>query len=115
MADDPYRVLGVEQGTDLADIRRAYLAHLRANHPDLRPGDAEAEERTRELTQAWEQVRTRDGRSSSGRGAPPPRRRPTEVAYSRHQRDFRSAFTTATLRVALIVLALGLVLVAYAR
>jgi curved DNA-binding protein CbpA len=116
MADDPYRVLGVEQGTDLAQIRRAYLARLRANHPDVRPGDEDAEERTRELNHAWEQVRARHGRApSSARGAPQPRTRSDTVAYSRHQRDFRSAFTTATLRVALIVLALGLVLVAFAR
>ncbi|HSJ44862.1 MAG TPA: J domain-containing protein [Euzebyales bacterium] len=115
MADDPYRVLGVEQGTDIAQIRRAYLAQLRANHPDVRPGDAAAEERTRELNSAWEQVRTRHERTSSGPRPPPPRTRPTAAAYSHHQRDFRTAFTTATLRVALIVLALGLVLVAFAR
>lgn len=114
MADDPYHVLGVEQGTDLAQIRRAYLARLRANHPDVRPGDVEAEERTRQLNQAWEQVQARHGRGpSSQRGAP--RARPAAAAYSRHQRDFRSAFTTATLRLALLVLALGLVLVAFAR
>lgn len=116
MADDPYRVLGVEQGTDLAQIRRAYLAHLRANHPDVRPGDVDAEERTRELNHAWEQVRARHGHlPSSGRSAPPPRTRPPGAAYSRQQRNFRSAFTTATLRIALIVVALGLVLVAFAR
>lgn len=116
MADDPYRVLGVERGSDLAEIRRAYLARLRANHPDLRPGDRDAEERTRELNQAWERVRDRHGRaSSSPPGAPQPRTRPETAAYSHHQRDFRSAFTAATLRVALIVLALGLVLVAFAR
>jgi curved DNA-binding protein CbpA len=116
MADDPYHVLGVEHDTDLAQIRRAYLARLRAVHPDVRPGDVEAEERTRELNHAWEQVRARDGNaSSSGDGAPPPRTRPAGVAYSRGQREFRSAFTTAMLRVALLVIALGLVLVAFAR
>lgn len=116
MADDPYRVLGVEPGTDLAQIRRAYLARLRANHPDVRPGDTDAEERTRELNRAWDQVRARHGRApSSGRDMPPPRRRPAAAAYSHHQRDFRDAFTVASLRVALIVLALGLVLVAFAR
>jgi curved DNA-binding protein CbpA len=112
MADDPYQVLGVAPDADLAHIRRAYLAHLRVNHPDVRPGDAEAEQRTRELNHAWEQVsaRRRTGAAGSGTdGAPQPRQRPSTVAYSHAHRDLRTAFTTATVRVALLVLAFGLV------
>lgn len=116
MTDDPYDVLGVEWGTELAQIRRAYLARLRANHPDVRPGDVDAEARTRDLNHAWEQVRARQGRGQAPTGPTrPPRTRPAAPAYSRRQRDFRSAFTAATLRIALLVLACGLVLVAFAR
>lgn len=116
MADDPYQVLGVDQGADLAQIRRAYLARLRASHPDVRPGDVEAEARTRELNQAWEQVRNRHGRGRpGGAGTAPLRSRPPTAAYSHDRVDFRSAFTAATLRSALLILALGLVLVAFVR
>lgn len=116
MADDPYQVLGVDQGADLAQIRRAYLALLRASHPDIRPGDVEAEARTRELNHAWEQVRNRHGRGRPGGArAAPSRTRSSTAAYSQDRVDFRSAFTAATLRIALLVLALGLVLVAIAR
>jgi hypothetical protein len=116
MPDDPYQVLGVDPGSDLAQIRRAYLAQLREHHPDLRPGDAAAEDRTRELNRAWEQVRRR----GAGPPAPPTpsaaRERTRQPAYSGDQRSFRTAFTAATLRIALAMLALGLVLlVALAR
>jgi molecular chaperone DnaJ len=113
MPDDPYAVLGVDPTADLADIRRAYLAQLRASHPDLRPGDAAAEERTRDLNWAWTQVRARRG--GVARRTPRPSRRPApprRQVYSEHQRAFRSAFTTATLRIALAMVALGLVLLA---
>jgi curved DNA-binding protein CbpA len=110
MADDPYQVLGVAPDADLAHIRRAYLARLRVNHPDVRPGDAEAEQRTRELNHAWEQVRNRRRAGAEGdrSTATRPRQRPATKAYSHTRRDFRAAFTTATLRVALLVLAFGL-------
>lgn len=113
MPDDPYQVLGVDPRSDLAQIRRAYLAQLREHHPDLRPGDAAAEHRTRELNRAWEQVRRR----GTGPPMPPaPRPRARRPAYSGDQRSFRTAFTAATLRIALAMLALGLVLlVALAR
>lgn len=118
MADDPYTVLGVDPGADLTEVRRAYLARLRASHPDLRPGDAAAEERTRELNRAWEQVRAR--RTAAARGAAtthprPAMHRPPRRAYSEHRSDFRTAFTTATLRIAFAVLALGLLLIALLR
>ena len=111
MADDPYDVLGVEPGADIAQIRRAYLAQLRRSHPDLFPGDAQAEQRTRELNRAWAEVRRRH----RGAARVPPRTstpRHPQPAYSNDQRAFRTAFTTATLRVLLAVLALGLVLLA---
>lgn len=109
MADDPYQVLGVERSDDLAHIRRAYLAQLRDHHPDVRPGDADAERRTRELNRAWEQVRARRA-APGGDVAPPPRPRRSTPAYSADQRAFRTAFTTASLRLALILFAFGLLL-----
>ncbi|MBW3606687.1 MAG: J domain-containing protein [Actinobacteria bacterium] len=110
MADDPYQVLGVERDADPAAIRRAYLAQLRANHPDVRPGDAAAEERTRRLNQAWDEIRRQAPGGVPRTPAPLTRQQPAARAYSDQQRDFRAAFTTATLRIALAVVALGLVL-----
>lgn len=110
VADDPYAVLGVEPSTDIAQIRKAYLAQLRRNHPDLRPGDTAAEQRTRELNRAWEQVRNRRPGAVVPSARTPDPRRAVRPAYSHDQHRFRLAFTAATLRVALAVVAIGLIL-----
>jgi hypothetical protein len=112
MADDPYEVLGVEPGTDIAQIRRAYLNALRRSHPDLFPGDAAAEQRTRELNRAWAEVSGRHGRAPQATGRRPAPPRTPQPAYSDDRSAFRVAFTTATLRVVLAIVAVGLVLLA---
>jgi hypothetical protein len=112
MADDPYAVLGVEPGTDIAQIRKAYLAQLRESHPDLRPGDAAAEQRTRELNHAWEQVRNRRPGMPVQPAASPDPVRDVRPAYSSDQHRFQLAFTSATLRVAVALVAIGLLLLA---
>ena len=116
MSDDPYAVLGVEPSTDIAQIRKAYLAQLRQSHPDVRPGDTAAELRTRELNRAWEQVRNRRASAPvQAAGSADPRcdrpdRSDVRPAYSHDQHRFRLAFTSATLRVALALVAIGLML-----
>jgi curved DNA-binding protein len=51
---DLYAILGVERDADLETIRKAYRKLARQNHPDLNPGDSEAEERFKEISRAWE-------------------------------------------------------------
>ena len=45
MADkrDYYEVLGVEKGADDAAIKKAYRSLAKKYHPDMNPGNAEAE------------------------------------------------------------------------
>ena len=45
MADDPYRVLGVQKDATDAEIKRTYRKLARQHHPDRNPDDAAAEER----------------------------------------------------------------------
>jgi len=53
MADrDPYEVLGVEKTASQEAIRRAYRALAKKHHPDLNPGDAEAERLFKEAANA---------------------------------------------------------------
>jgi curved DNA-binding protein len=51
---DLYEVLGVPRDADVDAIRKAYRKLARKHHPDLNPGDKPAEERFKEISQAWE-------------------------------------------------------------
>ncbi len=51
---DLYGVLGVPEGADADAIKKAYRELAKRYHPDANPGDAKAEERFKELGQAYE-------------------------------------------------------------
>jgi DnaJ-class molecular chaperone len=76
-SNDPYRLLGVPRGANGDDVRKAYRRLARAHHPDANPDDPAAEERFKEIQQAYEILsnpekhRAYDERSSR----PSPRRK----------------------------------------
>ena len=51
---DYYEVLGIDKGADEAAIKKAYRTMAKKNHPDLNPGDKEAEERFKEINEAYQ-------------------------------------------------------------
>ena len=51
---DYYAVLGVKRDANQAEIKRAFRKLARAHHPDLKPGDAAAERRFKEVNEANE-------------------------------------------------------------
>lgn len=55
MADkrDYYEVLGVDKNADDAAIKKAYRALAKKYHPDINPGDAEAEAKFKEASEAY--------------------------------------------------------------
>ncbi len=59
---DFYIVLGVERGAAAVDIKRAYKRLARRLHPDLNPGDHEAESRFRQVLDAYETLMDPDRR-----------------------------------------------------
>ena len=50
---DYYEVLGVEKGADDAAIKKAYRVLAKKYHPDMNPGDAEAEKKFKEASEAY--------------------------------------------------------------
>lgn len=51
---NPYQTLGVKPGASSDEIRKAYRKHAKKLHPDLNPGDKQAEGRFRELSAAYD-------------------------------------------------------------
>ena len=50
---DYYEVLGVEKTADDAALKKAYRALAKKYHPDMNPGDAEAEKKFKEASEAY--------------------------------------------------------------
>jgi len=51
---DYYEVLGIDRSAPPGEIKRAYRRLARLHHPDVNPGDNEAEERFKQATEAYE-------------------------------------------------------------
>jgi len=82
---DYYAVLGVGKDTPAEDIKKAYRKLARKHHPDVNPGDAEAEERFKEIAEAYHVLSDSERRSAYDRG-------PEQFAQEFDLSDFFSQF-----------------------
>ena len=68
MARNPYEVLGVKPAASEKEIRDAYRKLAKRHHPDLNPGNKEAEARFKEIASANDILSDKDKRARFDRG-----------------------------------------------
>jgi DnaJ-class molecular chaperone len=54
MSKDYYKILGVPKKADQKEIKQAYRKLARKHHPDVNPGNAEAEAKFKEISEAYQ-------------------------------------------------------------
>jgi len=65
---NPYKILGVSTSSTQDAIKGAYRDLAKKYHPDLNPGNKEAEAKFKEISSAYELIGTADSRSKFDRG-----------------------------------------------
>lgn len=68
MSDDPYSALGVAKDASAADIKKAYRRIAKECHPDLKPGDAEAEAKFKSAAAAYDLLKDPETRARFDKG-----------------------------------------------
>src|ERR1700761_1362243 len=67
-ARNPYEVLGVKKEATNDEIRAAYRTLAKKHHPDLNPGNKQAEARFKEISAAYDILSDKDKRARYDRG-----------------------------------------------
>ncbi|WP_378943199.1 DnaJ C-terminal domain-containing protein [Mesorhizobium sp. ANAO-SY3R2] len=86
---DPYEVLGVSRDASQKDIQAAYRRRAKKLHPDLNPGDKQAEHQFKELSAAYDILGDEDKRARFDRGEIDAQG--METPQRRYYRDFAGA------------------------
>jgi len=86
VAADPYNILGVKKNASQDEIQKAYRQLAKKHHPDLNPGNKQAEEKFKEVSAAYDLLGDADKRARFDRGEID--EQGTERPRQRFYRDF---------------------------
>jgi DnaJ-class molecular chaperone len=88
---DPYEVLGVQRDASQKDVQAAYRGRAKKLHPDLNPGNKQAEQDFKDLSAAYDILRDQEKRGRFDRGEIDATG--AEKPERRYYRDFADAGT----------------------
>jgi len=92
-SDDPYAILGVKRDASAEEVRTAYRKLAKKHHPDLNPGNKEAEARFKTISAANELLSDPEKRARFDRGEidASGQERPDHAAYRRYAEGAQGA------------------------
>lgn len=85
---DPYKILGVPKTASPEEIKKAYRNLVKKNHPDLNPGNKQAEAKFKEIAHAYDQIGTPESKAKFDRGETEEQQK---NAYSQQQKEWEEA------------------------
>jgi DnaJ-class molecular chaperone len=89
LSADPYKTLGVKKDASQEEIQKAYRRLAKKHHPDLNPGNKEAEEQFKAISTAYDLLGDADKRARYDRGEIDAQG--AERPQQRYYRDFADA------------------------
>ncbi|MBN2587948.1 MAG: DnaJ domain-containing protein, partial [Candidatus Fermentibacteraceae bacterium] len=63
MSKDLYSVLGMDENASQDELKKAYRKLAKKYHPDANPGDSKAEERFKEVSEAYDILGSKEKRA----------------------------------------------------
>lgn len=85
---DPYVTLGVSKSATLEEIKKAYRELVKKNHPDLNPGNKQAEAKFKDISVAYDQIGTAEAKAKFDRGETDQQK---QDAYEKQQKYWEEA------------------------
>jgi len=89
---DPYEILGVSKSASQEEIKKSYRKQAKKYHPDLNPGNKEAEKKFKAISHAFDQIGTPEARGKFDRGETDEQKQHQYEEYMKGQGERRKSY-----------------------